>query len=237
MDAQMIHHSALSFKQLRSVKLKDHFSVSFVSLDKKQVSTETLTLWFGQFGEICSIRVLKDKQEMYIRFASQAAALSALRWCLSQPLRFREVKHGYTRYCKSFISGKQCGKADCTHRHSWADTKDILNFSKEFVPNGATEPQPACLPRTDLVCPHQSAFSDHLVVTITALQQENAALKAQIVRMAAVLQARDTYSHVHVHTHANVDTIGDAIGGETSLSQIVDGVIENGYHQTDWKYE
>merc|ERR1740123_3033552 len=120
------------------MKLNDRFSCSVTFLAQERASAATLSgpRWFGQFGEISSLRVLKDSQpyEIYVRYIAEEEALAALDWCSSQPHRFRSPKHGYTRYCKDFINGQPCSKHDCEHRHSWADTRDILNFSKAFVP-------------------------------------------------------------------------------------------------------
>jgi len=146
MQSQMIHHSALSFRKLTSMKIVDRSSCYIVGIKKDMADKALLAKYelFGQFGEILSIRIIQDKDpcEVYIRFASQASAVKAIDWCNSSASLFMNAKHGYQKYCIKFINGQNCKRSsiNCPNRHSWADTKDILTFkNSRLVPNAVTQ--------------------------------------------------------------------------------------------------
>jgi len=138
----MIHHSALSFRKLTSMKIVDRSSCYIVGIKKDMADKALLAKYelFGRFGDILSIRIIQDKDpcEVYIRFATQASALRAIDWCNSTASLFMNAKHGYQKYCIKFINGQNCKRSNinCPNRHSWADTKDILTFkNSRLVPN------------------------------------------------------------------------------------------------------
>jgi len=122
----MIHHSALSRKRLRSMKILDKSSC-YVTALKEEFSSQEL---FDQFGQVLSFRVLKDTdpKQLYVRYTDDAAAADAVAWCSANPSAFEDAKHGFNRYCSKFIHSKECTNEACENRHSWAETKDILTF-------------------------------------------------------------------------------------------------------------
>jgi len=138
----MIHHSALSRKRLRSMKILDKSSC-YVTALKEEFSSQEL---FDQFGQVLSFRVLKDTdpKQLYVRYTDEAAAADAVAWCSANPSAFEDAKHGFNRYCSKFIHGKECTNEACENRHSWAETKDILTFLErvptQCVPATATSP-------------------------------------------------------------------------------------------------
>merc|ERR1719203_2605249 len=81
----MIHHSALSFRKLTSMKIVDRSSCYIVGISKDLADKAMLAKYelFGQFGDILSIRIIQDKDpcEVYIRFATQSSAVRAIDWC------------------------------------------------------------------------------------------------------------------------------------------------------------
>jgi hypothetical protein len=141
-SCQMIHHSALSFRKLTSMKIVDRSSCYIVGIKKDMADKALLAKYelFGQFGTILSIRIIQDKDpcEVYIRFSTQRSAVNAINWCNSDESLFTNAKHGYQKYCIKFINGQNCKRSNinCPNRHSWADTKDILTFkNSRLVPN------------------------------------------------------------------------------------------------------
>ncbi len=121
MDGQLIHHSALSFKKLRSMKIADYSSILVTVsqddlLDIDLLSGQEL---LGQFGTIISLRFIQESQptQIYVRFREAASAIAALKWCQQQPLVFGDAKHGYQKYCVKFLNKQKCRKQDCPHRH------------------------------------------------------------------------------------------------------------------------
>jgi len=91
--------------------------------------------FFGQFGQITSLRVLRDRDpgEVYIRFASAFDAVRAISWCNGQTALGISAEHGYQKYCIKFIDGKRCNRPQCPHRHSWAPNADILPSATEIA--------------------------------------------------------------------------------------------------------
>ena len=123
MKGQLIHHSALSFRKLRSMKILDYFSVLAVVLQDDIVDNDILGRQevFGQFGPIRSIRVIQESKpvQIYVRFHETTSATAALQWCQQRPLTFEDVKYGYQKYCVKFINKQKCRKQDCPNRHSY----------------------------------------------------------------------------------------------------------------------
>jgi len=144
----MIHHSALSFRKLRSMKIRDRRSCKMMILDAELATPETLSSpdLFAQFGLISSIRVLKDTapREAHIRFESEDSAAAAIAWCNNESPLFTNAKYGYQKYCTKFINHQNCDIVGCPMRHSWSDTRDILNFSslkpRDIVPPPSYSP-------------------------------------------------------------------------------------------------
>ena len=132
MGSQMIHHSAFSFKKLRSMKLTFRRSLTVMALHEELSSTATISgqHFLGQFGEIVSARVLEDRKplQLFVVFAEEWSAIQAISWCNQQPFLFSEAKHGYHKYCLKFLNHKRCRKKGCLGRHSWCDTKDIMDL-------------------------------------------------------------------------------------------------------------
>ena len=160
MNDQMIHHSALSFKQLRSLKITDRLSCCVVLTRKEMASPALLSQYqfFGQFGAIHSIRILEvvavnDPQRVFVRFTSESSAMGAIAWCKAHPLLFMDAGHGYQKYCPKFLNKRQCTKANCRNRHSWGCTADIQ--PRLFRNDCSTQGQGICA-RTHSVYP-----SDH----------------------------------------------------------------------------
>jgi len=144
---QMIHHSALSFRKLTSMKIVDRSSCYIVGISKDLADKAMLAKYelFGQFGDILSIRIIQDKDpcEVYIRFATQSSAVRAIDWCNGHGTMFTNAKHGYQKYCIKFINGQNCKRShiNCPNRHSWADTQDILTFkNSRLVPSAVVVP-------------------------------------------------------------------------------------------------
>jgi hypothetical protein len=131
-DTPLIHHSALSFRKLRAMKIKDRLSIHVVILNADLATPESLScpLLFGQFGTIASIRILKDTtpREAHIRFSHEVSAGLAIQWCNNVSPMFVNAKFGYQKYCVKFVNNQACDIPGCSSRHAWADTRDILNF-------------------------------------------------------------------------------------------------------------
>lgn len=131
--------SALSFRKLRAMKIKDRSSFHVIILNADLATPESLSSQqlFGQFGAIASIRILKDTspREAHIRFANEDAAAQAIEWCNNQSPLFVNAKYGYQKYCVKFINNQPCDIPGCAMRHSWSDTRDILNF-RSLTPAG-----------------------------------------------------------------------------------------------------
>jgi len=172
MQNQLIHHSALSFRKLRAMKIKDRSSFHVIILNADLATPESLSSQqlFGQFGAIASIRILKDTspREAHIRFANEDAAAQAIEWCNNQSPLFVNAKYGYQKYCVKFINNQPCDIPGCAMRHSWSDTRDILNF-RSLTPAGI-----------DPLCPTASSESQR-----TFLEE-----KAQMMQKIAMLMQR-----------------------------------------------
>jgi len=136
MESQLIHHSALSFYRLRAMKIKDRSSCHVIILDSNLATPETLSSdnLFSRFGEISSIRILRDTnpREAHIRFERESSAAAAIAWCNSASRLFVNAKYGYQKYCVRFINHQKCDVSGCAMRHSWCDMGDILNFDSLF---------------------------------------------------------------------------------------------------------
>ena len=139
MENQLIHHSALSFRKLRAMKIKDRSSFHVIITNADIATPQTLSSpqLFGQFGQISSIRILKDTtpREAHIRFVKPEAAATAIAWCNNTSPLFVNAKYGYQKYCVKFINNQPCDIPGCAMRHSWSDTRDILNF-RSLTPVG-----------------------------------------------------------------------------------------------------
>lgn len=205
MESQMIHHSALSFRKLRSMKITDRQSCSVVILRNELASPVLLSQprFFGQFGLVRSIRLLQDKSpcQVYVRFNTEAAAVAAVAWCSAEPSIFADAKHGYQKYCVKFINNQKCTKANCPNRHAWCDTKDIRTFARTRCDGSdvTVSPSGACPPAPPLPCPPsaeqqrvasmvaqnqmQSAFINQLLSTIKALRDQNDSLKMEMTQL------------------------------------------------------
>jgi len=216
----MIHHSALSFRKLRSMKIRDRRSCKMMILDAELATPETLSSpdLFAQFGLISSIRVLKDTapREAHIRFESEDSAAAAIAWCNNESPLFTNAKYGYQKYCAKFINHQKCDLDGCPMRHSWSDTRDILNFSSLTPRDIAPPPSKKSPPPPSVAASTASAMKalieekSQMMAKIAGLQKQsydqsmmlqrmwnqlqserraNAALKMESSRMAAAIEA------------------------------------------------
>lgn len=91
--------------------------------------------YFGQFGTITSIRFIlnSDPAQALLRFSTEQAAARANAWCNQQTSAECPIsaKHGYQKYCISFIKNKQCVKPGCPHRHRWCTPDDIITVKNQ----------------------------------------------------------------------------------------------------------
>jgi hypothetical protein len=167
MQSQMIHHSALSFRKLRAMKIKDRSSFHVIILDESLATPESLSSqqMFGQFGTISSIRILKDTspREAHIRFNGETAASAAITWCNSQSPLFVNAKYGYQKYCVKFINNQPCDIPGCAMRHAWSDTRDILNF-RSLTPAGIDPLSPTASPDAEMFMKEKQAMMQRIAM-------------------------------------------------------------------------
>jgi len=148
-----MHHSALPFKKLRSMKVTDRFSCSVILRQPAAALPTVLSRpeYFGQFGKIVSLRVLQESQplEVFVRFSEEAAAVRAIAWCSSQSVLFSGAMHGYQKYCVDFLNGQMCRKRTCRNRHAWCDVPAVGPYARrrstsdgQNGQNGHAQPRP-----------------------------------------------------------------------------------------------
>lgn len=137
-------HGPLTLHKIARIKMLDRHSCYVAGIQRDIASKEILSkpAFFGQFGEISSIRVLRDRDpgEVYLRFRSEGAAVRAIAWCNSQSCMGISAQHGYQKYCIKFIDNKRCKRPNCPHRHSWCDNRDIIPSATAI--NAAQQQQP-----------------------------------------------------------------------------------------------
>jgi len=181
MQSQMIHHSALSFRKLRAMKIKDRSSFHVIILDESVATPELLSSaqMFGQFGTISSIRILKDTspREAHIRFTEDSCAAQAITWCNNQSPMFVNAKYGYQKYCVKFINNQPCDIPGCAMRHSWSDTRDILNF-RSLTPAGIDPLSPTASPDAEMFMKEKQAMMQRI-----AMLQKQCVEQQKIVQM------------------------------------------------------
>jgi len=199
----MIHHSALSFRKLTSMKIVDRSSCYVYGISKDMADKAMLGKYemFGRFGEILSIRIIQDKDpcEVYIRYASQSAAVRAINWCNNSRLmagldagRGYHAKHGYHKYCVKFVNGHRCKRSsNCPNRHSWADTADIITFKNSRLAN---DPLPLRPLDAAQLRHHQE---------MKAMRQQFATLQKQYAQQMHVVQ--DLHSKMQQLQRCNVN--------------------------------
>lgn len=128
----------------------DRHSCYVSGIQREIASKEILSkpAFFGQFGEISSIRVLRDRDpgEVYLRFHSEKDAIRAIAWCNSQSPLGISAQHGYQKYCIKFIDNKRCKRPNCPHRHSWCDNRDIIPSASAITQQGGNHHQCQVLP-------------------------------------------------------------------------------------------
>jgi len=241
----MIHHSALSFRKLRSMKILDRLSVFIVALQDHIVDQEKLVRpeLFGQFGTITSIRILQETNppELYVRFEEESSAAAAIAWCKQRELTFKDVKHGYQKYCIKFINKQKCRKPCCPNRHSWAPTKDILTFAdtRLFAANNAQsaafereQPQQSPSREKAQLAALEREFAklqqefdrrtrciDDMVSQLNQMQLQNSMLKATLRQQHGIVSPAGSPSAVPPQHHLFLDSVS------SSLPEIVDEVI------------
>jgi len=171
MQSQLIHHSALSFRKLRAMKIKDRSSFHVIILNPELATPDILSSqqYFGQFGVISSIRILKDTspREAHIRFSTANSAERAIEWCNNHSPIFVNAKYGYQKYCVKFINNQPCDIPGCAMRHSWSDTRDILNF-RSLTPAGI-----------DPLCPSVKSDSERVYMEEKAKMMQRIAMLTQ----------------------------------------------------------
>jgi len=171
MQSQLIHHSALSFRKLRAMKIKDRSSFHVIILNPELATPDILSSqqYFGQFGVISSIRILKDTspREAHIRFSTANSAERAIEWCNNHSPIFVNAKYGYQKYCVKFINNQPCDIPGCAMRHSWSDTRDILNF-RSLTPAGI-----------DPLCPTVNSDSERVYMEEKAKMMQRIAMLTQ----------------------------------------------------------
>lgn len=130
-------HGQLTLHKIARIKMVDRHSCYVAGIQREIATKEILEKpsFFGQFGQITSLRVLRDRDpaEVYIRFASDFDAVRAINWCNGQAALGISAEHGYQKYCIKFIDGKRCNRPGCPHRHSWAPNEDILPSATEIA--------------------------------------------------------------------------------------------------------
>jgi len=195
----MIHHSALSFRKLRSMKIRDRSSCKVMILDAELATPETLSSpeFFVQFGVISSIRILKDTapREAHIRFESEDSAAAAIAWCNNESPLFTNAKYGYQKYCAKFINHQKCDLDGCPMRHSWSDTRDILNFSSLTPRDIAPPPSKKSPPPPSVAASTASAMKalieekSQMMAKIAGLQKQSYDQSMMLQRMWNQLQS------------------------------------------------
>jgi len=203
----MIHHSALSFKRLRAVKILDRHSCYVTVLHNDAETQEELSssAYFGRFDGFLSARFIKSTdpnlpKDAYIRFDNEKSAVEAIAWCNEQPSKFANASHGFQRYCFKFINGKNCNNKLCENRHSWADAKDVLtgvdsrfgtscdpSFRATAIATAATrKPDPQLLLQEISL---QDLMIDDLIGEIERLRTSNVTLRQDLAQLKSHLCA------------------------------------------------
>merc|ERR1719361_1876446 len=181
MQSQLIHHSALSFRKLRAMKIKDRSSFHVIILNPELATPDILSSqqYFGQFGVISSIRILKDTspREAHIRFSTANSAERAIEWCNNHSPIFVNAKYGYQKYCVKFINNQPCDIPGCAMRHSWSDTRDILNF-RSLTPAGIDPLSPTASPDAEMFMKEKQAMMQRI-----AMLQKQCVEQQKIVQM------------------------------------------------------
>jgi len=133
-------HGPLTLHKIARIKMLDRHSCYVAGIQREIATKEILSkpAFFGQFGEISSIRVLRDRDpgEVYLRFHSEKDAIRAIAWCNSQSPLGISAQHGYQKYCIKFIDNKRCKRPNCPHRHSWCDNRDIIASASAITQQG-----------------------------------------------------------------------------------------------------
>jgi len=219
MSHKLIHHSALSLRKLRSIKIEDKSTVIVSVLDPRLAYPRVLSdqQFFGQFGVIVSIRMLKQAdtvpREAYICFASPNAAEKAIVWSNYYSRVFVNARHGFQIYCHKFINGTPCYDAHCSGRHSWCATRDILNFqdlvpSKYKVDALPKDIRKECLEeKTKMVqnIAMLTAKCNERANQIAMIKQRMQMMKMQNDSLKKLLRENDQHQHQHQHQHQSTD--------------------------------
>jgi len=124
---------AIRSKQyLAALKIWDRRSCFITGVPNEFLKVDTLSSneAFGLFGKIQHLRIIHmqpegdSPSEVFIKYASSAAAQRAIQWCLETGIA---AKHGFQRYCSKLLCSKPCKRRNCPNLHSWASAEDIMD--------------------------------------------------------------------------------------------------------------
>lgn len=91
--------------------------------------------YFGQYGKINEIFIMKDKKSSqnlynaYITYNSKRAAAVAILSANNQNIGSNKIRvtYGMTRYCCFFLRKEKCLNKKCTFIHYFASKEDTTN--------------------------------------------------------------------------------------------------------------
>jgi len=128
-------HGIFSPKQLTAMKVVDEFSVFVAGVPPESMDVDALRSdrWFGGFGEIARIFLLRNNPEydVFLSFKDQWSGTNAITWCNGpmSPSGLR-AENGYRRYCREFILNRKCQRLYCHELHQWRPFAEVLNVDE-----------------------------------------------------------------------------------------------------------
>jgi len=151
-------YGVVTFRQLTVMKFIDRFSVLISGLPAQCANARDLSSrhWFGAFGEISEIRVLRSNPagDAHITYRHQSSVLNAISWCNGpdSPPALR-AQNGYRKYCNKFLKYQRCRRLNCYLFHEWQPFADVMNQDKVRQLNPLRRGHPLLPPADHRVSP------------------------------------------------------------------------------------
>eukprot|EP01084_Bolivina_argentea_P094226 169387_1 len=130
-------HSKLSFSQQKNIRIIQRNYAFIHGLSNEFCNINTLTSWFGQFGNIkdiiiydTAISIHENRRFATIIYFDNCSAKHAIDWINNKSSfennRILKAMYGYERYCTKWLQTHKCTAINCRSVHSWCKDTDIL---------------------------------------------------------------------------------------------------------------
>lgn len=177
-----------SKQHLAALKIWDRRSCFITGVPNEFLKVDNLCSneAFGLFGQIQHLRIIRmppgddSPSEVFIEYASSAAAQRAIQWCLETGIA---AKHGFQRYCSKLLCSKPCKRRNCPNLHQWASVEDIMDTQSQCD-------------HLQQQCSKQSRCINELMRQLDTLNEQHSELRKE----NSLLQHRSNSDVDHAHS-------------------------------------